>query len=169
MPPHLLEGNSTVNTDIVEKASLLTWDVLPWLRSITTLPILLKGVLTAEDAKQAVEYGVEGIIVSNHGGRQLDTALASIEALPEVVEAVAGRCEVYMDGGIRRGTDVLKALALGARAVLVGRPILWGLAVNGAAGARHVLELLRDELEMAMVLSGRPTVASIDRSLVRLL
>ena len=169
LPPHLLEGNSTVNTDIVEKASLLTWDVLPWLRSITTLPILLKGVLTAEDAKQAVEYGVEGIIVSNHGGRQLDTALASIEALPEVVEAVAGRCEVYMDGGIRRGTDVLKALALGARAVLVGRPILWGLAVNGAAGARHVLELLRDELEMAMVLSGRPTVASIDRSLVRLL
>jgi isopentenyl diphosphate isomerase/L-lactate dehydrogenase-like FMN-dependent dehydrogenase len=168
LPPHLLEGNFTVNTDIVEKASLLTWDVLPWLRSITTLPILLKGVLTAEDAKQAVEYGVEGIIVSNHGGRQLDTALASIEALPEVVEAVAGRCEVYMDGGIRRGTDVLKALALGARAVLVGRPILWGLAVNGAASARHVLELLRDELEMAMVLSGRPTVASIDRSLVRL-
>ena len=168
LPPHLLEGNFTVNTDISEKASILTWDVLPWLRNITTLPILLKGVLTAEDAKQAVEYGVEGIIVSNHGGRQLDTALASIEALPEVVEAVAERCEVYMDGGVRRGTDVLKALALGARAVLVGRPILWGLAVNGAAGARHAMELLRNELEMAMVLSGRPTIASIDRSLVRL-
>lgn len=168
LPPHLQEGNFTANTDLSEKSSLLTWDVLPWLRSITTLPILLKGILTAEDAKLAVEHGVEGIVVSNHGGRQLDTAMASIEALPEVVEAVAGRCEVYMDGGIRRGTDVLKALALGARAVLVGRPILWGLAANGAAGVRHVLEMLRDELELAMVLCGRPTIASIDRSLVSL-
>jgi 4-hydroxymandelate oxidase len=169
LPSHLREGNFTVNTKLSEKGSLLTWEVLPWLRSLTTLPILLKGILTAEDAELAVQQGVEGIIVSNHGGRQLDSALASIEALPEVVEAVAGRCEVYMDGGIRRGTDVLKALALGARAVLVGRPILWGLAVNGAAGARHILELLRNELELAMALSGRPTIASIDRSLVRLL
>jgi 4-hydroxymandelate oxidase len=169
LPSHLREGNFTVNTKLSEKGSLLTWEVLPWLRSITTLPILLKGILTAEDAQLAVQHGIEGIIVSNHGGRQLDTALASIEALPEVVEAVTGRCEVYMDGGIRRGTDVLKALALGARAVLVGRPILWGLAVNGAVGASHVLKLLRDELELAMALSGRPTVASIDRSLVRLL
>src|SRR6266849_1823956 len=118
LPPHLQEGNFTANTDLSEKSSLLTWDVLPWLRSITTLPILLKGILTAEDAKLAVEHGVEGIVVSNHGGRQLDTALASIEALPEVIEAVAGRCEIYLDGGIRRGTDILKALALGARAVL---------------------------------------------------
>ena len=132
------------------------------------MPILLKGILTAEDARLAVEHGVEGIIVSNHGGRQLDGAIATIEALPEIVEAVAGRCEVYMDGGIRRGSDVLKALALGARAVLVGRPILWGLAVDGQAGVERVLKLLHGELEMAMALSGKPTLASIDRSLVKM-
>ena len=146
----------------------VTWDVIPWLRSLTSLPILLKGILTAEDALLAVEHGVEGIIVSNHGGRQLDGAIASIEALPEIVEAVADRCEVYVDGGIRRGSDVLKALALGARAVLVGRPILWGLAVDGEAGVERVLKLLHGELEMAMALSGRPTLASIDRSLVKI-
>ena len=145
----------------------LTWEALAWLRGITTLPVLVKGVLTAEDAALAVEHGVAGIMVSNHGGRQLDSAPATIEALPEVVEAVAGRVEVYLDGGVRRGTDVLKALGLGARAVLVGRPILWGLAVEGAEGARKVLELLRAELELAMILAGRPTVASIDRSLVK--
>ena len=146
----------------------VTWEVIPWLRSITSLPILLKGILTAEDALIAVEHGVEGIIVSNHGGRQLDGAITSIEALPEIVEAVAGRCEVYVDGGIRRGSDVLKALALGARAVLVGRPILWGLAVDGQAGVERVLKLLHGELEMAMALSGKPTLASIDRSLVKI-
>jgi isopentenyl diphosphate isomerase/L-lactate dehydrogenase-like FMN-dependent dehydrogenase len=129
--------------------------------------VLVKGILTAEDAELAVEHGADGIIVSNHGGRQLDGVPATIEALPEVVDAVRGRCEVYLDGGIRRGTDVLKALGFGARGVFVGRPILWGLAVNGAAGARHVLELLRAELELAMMLAGRPTVASIDRTLVR--
>jgi isopentenyl diphosphate isomerase/L-lactate dehydrogenase-like FMN-dependent dehydrogenase len=146
----------------------LTWESLSWLRSITSLPILLKGILTAEDAVLAVEHGVDGIVVTNHGGRQLDTAIPSIEALPEVVEAVAGRCEVYLDGGIRRGTDVLKALALGARAVLLGRPVLWGLAVNGAEGVCHVLELLRSELELDMALAGRPTLDSIDRSLVKM-
>jgi isopentenyl diphosphate isomerase/L-lactate dehydrogenase-like FMN-dependent dehydrogenase len=145
-----------------------TWEILPWLRSITTLPVLVKGILTAEDAALAVEYGAAGIVVSNHGGRQLDGVLPTIEALPEVVEAVAGRCEVYLDSGIRRGTDVLKALALGALAVLVGRPILWGLAVNGQEGVQHVLELLRAELKLAMALAGRPRLASIDRSLVRL-
>ena len=157
-------------TDIThyETSTALTWDLIPWLRSLTTLPILLKGILTAEDALLAVEHGVDGIIVSNHGGRQLDGAIASIDALPEIFEAVAGRCEVYVDGGIRRGTDVLKALALGARAVLVGRPILWGLAVNGQAGVERVLKLLHGELEMVMGLSGRPTLASIDRALVRL-
>ncbi len=128
----------------------------------------MKGVLTAEDAALCVARGIEGILVSNHGGRQLDTVPATIEALPEVVDAVAGRCEVYLDGGVRRGTDVLKALALGARAVFVGRPALWGLAVAGAEGAQHALELLRDELESAMALAGRPTLASIDRSLVRM-
>ncbi len=146
----------------------LTWESLSWLRSITSLPILLKGILTAEDAVLAVEHGIDGIVVTNHGGRQLDTAIPSIEALPEVVEAVAERCEVYLDGGIRRGTDVLKALALGARAVLVGRPVLWGLAVNGAEGVCHVLELLRNELELDMALAGRPTLDSIDRSLVKM-
>jgi isopentenyl diphosphate isomerase/L-lactate dehydrogenase-like FMN-dependent dehydrogenase len=146
----------------------LTWESLSWLRSITSLPILLKGILTAEDALLALEHGITGIIVSNHGGRQLDTAIASIEALPEIVEAVAGRCEVYVDGGIRRGTDILKALALGARAVLIGRPALWGLAVDGAQGVFQVLEILRKELELAMVLSGRPTLASIDRTLLKM-
>ena len=146
----------------------ITWDDVEWLRSVTSLPIVMKGILTAEDAALCVERGIEGIIVSNHGGRQLDTVPATIEALPEVVEAVAGRCEVYLDGGVRRGTDVLKALALGARAVFVGRPILWGLAVAGAEGAQHTLTLLRDELELAMALAGRPTLASIDHSLVRM-
>jgi isopentenyl diphosphate isomerase/L-lactate dehydrogenase-like FMN-dependent dehydrogenase len=146
----------------------LTWDSLAWLRSITSLPILLKGILTAEDAALAVEHGADGVIVSNHGGRQVDTAVPSIEALPEVVEAVGGRCEVYVDGGIRRGSDVLKALALGARAVLIGRPALWGLAANGADGVYSVLSLLQHELELTMTLCGRPTLASIDRSLVRM-
>lgn len=146
----------------------LTWKSIEWLRSITSLPILLKGILTEEDARLALEHGVEGIVVTNHGGRQLDTAIPSIEALLEIVEAVGGGCEVYLDGGIRRGTDILKALALGARAVLIGRPILWGLAVNGADGVYSVLELLRKELELAMALSGRPTLASIDRSLLKM-
>ena len=146
-----------------------TWETLDWLRSQTKLPILLKGILTAEDALLALEHDIQGIIVSNHGGRQLDGAIEGIEALPEVVEAVAGRCEVYVDGGIRRGTDVLKALALGARAVLVGRPVIWGLAVNGSAGVQAVLDMLRTELEMAMMLAGRPTLGSIDRSLVKVL
>lgn len=146
----------------------LTWKSIEWLRSITSLPIILKGILTGEDARLAVEHGVEGVVVTNHGGRQLDTAIPGIEALPEIVEAVAGHCEIYFDGGIRRGTDILKALALGARAVLIGRPVLWGLAVNGADGAYSVLELLRKELELAMALSGRPTLASIDRSLLRM-
>lgn len=158
---HRLEEEDTA------RPSLLTWGVLPWLRSITTLPILLKGILTAEDARLAVGTGVAGIVVSNHGGRQLDGAIAPIEALPEVVEAVGGRCEVYVDGGVRRGSDVLKALALGAHAVLLGRPILWGLAVNGEEGVGHVLQLIRAELELAMALSGCPTLSSISRSLVR--
>lgn len=145
----------------------VTWNDVDWLQSITSLPILVKGILTAEDALLALEHGVSGIIVSNHGGRQLDGAVSGIEALPEVVEAVAGRCEVYVDGGIRRGTDVLKALALGAQAVLVGRPILWGLAVDGASGVQHVLQILQAELERAMKLSGCPTISSITRSLVK--
>ncbi len=145
----------------------LTWDVINWLRSITSLPIILKGILTAEDALLAVEHGVAAIVVSNHGGRQLDGAVPTIEALPEVVDAVAGRCEVYLDGGIRRGTDILKALALGARAVLIGRPVLYGLIVNGQQGVEHVLRILNEELMLAMALAGCPTLESISRSLVK--
>src|SRR6266567_1137697 len=167
-PPPLVEANFVgMEQDDLGQVPV-TWETVDWLRSITSLPILIKGILTAADALLALEHGVSGIVVSNHGGRQLDGVVTSIEALPEVVEAVAGRCEVYLDGGIRRGTDIFKALALGARAVLVGRPILWGLAVDGARGVEHVLELLRIELELAMALAGRPTLASIDRSLVRM-
>jgi isopentenyl diphosphate isomerase/L-lactate dehydrogenase-like FMN-dependent dehydrogenase len=149
------------------RGASLTWQDVDWLRSVTSLPVIVKGILTAEDACIALEHGVSGIVVSNHGGRQLDSAVSSIEALPEVVEAVAGRCEVYVDGGVRRGTDILKALALGARAVLVGRPVIWGLAVNGAPGVQHILEILHTELVRAMKLSGCPTISSINRSLVK--
>jgi isopentenyl diphosphate isomerase/L-lactate dehydrogenase-like FMN-dependent dehydrogenase len=167
LPTHLRKANFQ-DDDVAKENVFVTWDSLDWLRSLTTLPIILKGILTAEDAALAVKHGVDGIIVSNHGGRQLDSVSATIEALPEVVEAVDGHCEVYLDGGVRRGTDVLKALALGARAILVGRPVLWGLAANGAEGVHHVLEILRAELELAMKLAGRSTLASIDGSLVKL-
>jgi isopentenyl diphosphate isomerase/L-lactate dehydrogenase-like FMN-dependent dehydrogenase len=132
--------------------------------STSGLPVLVKGILTAEDALLACEHGVAGIVVSNHGGRQLDGVAATLDALPEVVEAVAGRVEVLVDGGIRRGTDAAKALALGARAVLVGRATLWGLAVGGREGVRHVLELLRAELLLAQQLLGCPTPAEIGRA-----
>ncbi|MBM3225499.1 MAG: alpha-hydroxy-acid oxidizing protein, partial [Candidatus Tectomicrobia bacterium] len=133
-----------------------TWSYVDWLAGNTPLPLIVKGIMTAEDARLCADHGVRGIIVSNHGARQLDTTFASVEVLPEVVDAVRGTCEVYLDGGIRRGTDVLKALALGARAVLIGRPLFWGLAVDGEAGVRAVLQMLRDELEMAMSMCGRP-------------
>ena len=166
-PPPLVEANFVdLERPGGQQWFAPTWETVDWVRSLTSLPLLLKGILTAEDALLALEHGVSGIVVSNHGGRQLDSAVTSIEALPEIVEAVDGRCEIYMDGGIRRGTDVLKALALGARAVLVGRPALWGLAVNGAQGVQHVLELLRNELELSMQLSGCPDLATIKRDLV---
>jgi isopentenyl diphosphate isomerase/L-lactate dehydrogenase-like FMN-dependent dehydrogenase len=142
----------------------LSWRDVERLAADSGLPVLVKGVLTAEDALLACEHGVAGIVVSNHGGRQLDGVAATIEALPEVVEAVAGRVEVLVDGGIRRGTDVAKALALGARAALVGRPLLWGLVAGGEAGARHVLELLQAELLLAQQLLGCPTPADIGRT-----
>ncbi|MEU6666086.1 alpha-hydroxy acid oxidase [Streptomyces sp. NPDC046727] len=145
-----------------------TWDDLAWLRSLTRLPLVLKGVLTAEGAAQAAESGVAAIVVSNHGGRQLDSSVTPLDALPEVVSAVAGRCEVLIDGGIRRGSDVLIALALGARAVLVGRPVLWGMAVSGAEGAREVLSILGTELETAMALCGRTDLTSVDAGLIHL-
>jgi 4-hydroxymandelate oxidase len=126
----------------------------------------LKGVLRGDDARAALDHGISGIIVSNHGGRQLDGAIPGIRALPDVVEQVGGRCEVLVDGGIRRGTDVLKALALGARAVLIGRPLVWGLAWNGAAGVRDVLRILAEELDTAMALCGARTPAQITPDLV---
>jgi 4-hydroxymandelate oxidase len=150
--------------NLIDRAA--TWPYVEWLATQTPLPLLVKGIMTAEDARLCAEHGVRAIIVSNHGARQLDTTFASIEVLPEVVEAVDGRCEVYLDGGIRRGTDILKALALGARAVLIGRPLFWGLAVEGETGVRTILQMLRDELEMAMCMCGRPTLQSIDRSLL---
>ncbi|HEX5076477.1 MAG TPA: alpha-hydroxy acid oxidase [Gemmatimonadaceae bacterium] len=144
----------------------LSWRDVDWLRSITRLPVLIKGIVRGDDAARAVDHGAAGIIVSNHGGRQLDTAIASVRALPEVVDAVAGRAEVLLDGGIRRGTDVIKAIALGARAVLVGRPVVWGLAADGEAGAKRVLDLLRAEVDLAMALCGCPTIGDISRDLV---
>jgi 4-hydroxymandelate oxidase len=146
--------------------SSLNWRDVEWLRSITDLPVLLKGVLRADDAVRAVEHGAAGVIVSNHGGRQLDTALATIHVLPEIAEAIAGRSELLIDGGIRRGTDVLKAIALGAQAVLVGRPVLWGLTVDGESGVLEVLNILRHELDLAMALCGCPTIDRIQRDLI---
>ena len=142
----------------------LTWRDLEWLRAQTALPVLVKGILTAEDAVLATDAGVEGIVVSNHGGRQLDGVAASLDALPEVVEAVGDRAEVLLDSGVRRGTDVVKALALGARAVLVGRAALYGLAVDGAAGVERVLSLLRGEVELALALCGCASPADVARS-----
>jgi 4-hydroxymandelate oxidase len=150
--------------DLIDRSA--TWSYLDWLAANTPLPLVVKGIMTGEDGRLCGEHGVRGVIVSNHGARQLDTTFASVEVLPEVVEAVDGRVEVYLDGGIRRGTDVLKALALGARAVLIGRPLFWGLAVDGEAGLRAIVQMLRDELEMAMGMCGRPTMQSIDISLL---
>jgi isopentenyl diphosphate isomerase/L-lactate dehydrogenase-like FMN-dependent dehydrogenase len=142
----------------------LTWSDLERLVADSPLPVLVKGVQTGEDAALAAEHGAAGVIVSNHGGRQLDGVAAAIDLLPEVVEEVEGRLEVLVDGGVRRGTDVLVALALGARAVLVGRPALWGLAAGGEAGARRVLELLRAELERDLALLGCPTPGDVGRA-----
>jgi isopentenyl diphosphate isomerase/L-lactate dehydrogenase-like FMN-dependent dehydrogenase len=145
----------------------LTWADLERFAAETELPVLVKGILTAHDARLAADHGAAGVIVSNHGGRQLDTTLSGADALPEVADAVGAELDVLVDGGIRRGTDIVKALALGARAVLVGRPLLWGLGVDGSAGARLVLELLLEELRIAMALTGAPSVSELDPSLVR--
>ncbi|MEU7616457.1 alpha-hydroxy acid oxidase [Micromonospora rifamycinica] len=138
----------------IEMNAGVGWELIEVLRGLTSVPILLKGVLHPADARLAVEHGVDGLVVSNHGGRQLDGALATLDALPGVVAAVDGRVPVLVDGGLRRGTDVLVALALGATAVLLGRPVLWGLAVSGAAGVRHVLDLVRADLDRALALVG---------------
>lgn len=144
-----------------------TWSDLAWLRTRTALPIVVKGILTGEDAAACAAAGFDGVVVSNHGGRMQDATVSTIEVLREVVDAVARRCEVYLDGGVRRGSDVVKALALGARACMIGRPFLWGLAVAGEDGVRRVLELLRDEIDHTLAFCGRPDVSALDRDLVR--
>ncbi|KAJ8980293.1 hypothetical protein NQ317_005213 [Molorchus minor] len=186
LPPHLRLANfqGTNSTDInknnedgsglnsyVETLfdASLEWSDLQWLKSITSLPIILKGILTAEDARQGVEAGAKGIWVSNHGARQIDGTPASIEALPEIVKAVGDKVEVYLDGGIRDGTDVFKALALGARMVFFGRPALWGLTHSGEEGVKRILEIIGNEFEYALGISGcakisdiRPCMYSLD-------
>jgi len=144
----------------------LSWKDVEWLRGMTRLPVLLKGIVRSDDALRAIDAGAAGIVVSNHGARQLDGAPATLDVLPRIVQSVAGRVPVLVDGGIRWGTDVLKALALGARAVMIGRPVLWGLAVGGASGVRSVLEIFREELSTAMALAGCSSLETIDRSLV---
>lgn len=157
-------GESLLFNDFVD--SLPVWEDVARLRAATRLPLLIKGILAPEDAGRAIAEGADGIIVSNHGGRVLDTLPASIDALPAVVAAVAGRVPVLMDGGIRRGTDVLKALALGARAVLIGRPVLHALAVAGPAGVAHAVQILRAEFEVAMALTGCRDLAAIGRDVI---
>jgi 4-hydroxymandelate oxidase len=142
----------------------LTWDDVGRLAADSGLPVIVKGVLTREDARRARDSGAAGIVVSNHGGRQLDTVLSGADALREIVDETGGALDVLVDGGIRRGTDVIKALALGARAVLIGRPVIWGLAVGGERGVRRVLELLLAELDIALALAGAPRAAELDRS-----
>lgn len=144
-----------------------TWADIDWLVASTRLPVLIKGIITTDDGVLAIEHGAAGIVVSNHGGRTLDTLPATFDMLPEIVDGIAGRVPVLVDGGIRRGTDVLKCVASGAAAVLVGRPIIYGLAVAGALGVSHVLRILRDELELAMALAGCKSPSDADRSLLR--
>ena len=145
----------------------VTWETVDWLRSITRLPLLLKGILRPDDALRAVEHEVAGIVVSNHGGRQLDSSPATVEVLEEIVQAVENKLEVFIDGGIRRGSDVVKALALGANAVMVGRPYVWALAAAGESGVSHAIEMLRDELDRALAISGCSRLSEVDRDLVR--
>ena len=179
VPPHVRAANfGDAIEDAADGSALLkyigdqfdpslTWEAVEWLRGITSLPIVVKGVLAPEDAVLAIAHGAAGIGVSNHGGRQLDTAVSSCEALPAIVDAVGDRAEVFVDGGIRRGTDVLTALALGARAVLIGRPYLWGLAVDGERGVQRVLTLLRDDLALSMALAGCADLGAVRRLTVR--
>ena len=154
------------DTYSLKAASEETWDVVDRLKEASHLPIVVKGILTPGDARAAVKHGARGVIVSNHGGRQLERSPASLAALPAIVATVGTRAEVYLDGGVRRGSDILIALALGARAVGVGRPVLWALAANGEAGVAHYLSLLTSDLATAMVLSGRSVLSDITRTLV---
>ncbi|KGL87129.1 Hydroxyacid oxidase 2 [Charadrius vociferus] len=170
LPPHMKLKNLEGAFEVCKMSPLdpsLTWNDIYWLRSLTHLPIIIKGILTKEDAELAVRHGVQGIIVSNHGGRQLDGGPATIDALVEVVEAVQGRVEVYLDGGIRKGSDVLKAMALGAKCVFIGRPALWGLAYKGEEGLQDVLRILQDEFRLSMALAGCASISDIGPHLVQ--
>lgn len=157
-------GIASYTTRMLDDA--LTWKDLDWLCALTSKPILVKGIVRGDDAERCLAHGASGIVVSNHGGRQLDTAIATIRALPEVVAAVAGRVPILLDGGVRRGTDIIKALALGACAVQIGRPVLWALAAGGQAGVRRMLELLRLEFDLALALCGCTTAAAVPRDLI---
>ena len=167
-PESEISGTDETPGWAVSRAVPITWKELEWLRGLTSLPLVLKGIRTAEDAHIAVESGVDGIQVSTHGGRQLDSTMGAIEMVPEVVDAAKGRAEVYVDSGVRRGTDVLKALALGARAVAIGRPLFWGLAVDGANGVHGVLELLREEVTRAMAYCGQTSVRDLESNLINI-
>ena len=160
--PHLDDLNRGRRSILTPGREPVTWEDVAWLRGVARRPLLLKGILTGVDARRAVETGVDGILVSNHGGRNLDTLPATIDALPEVTAAVAGRLPVLLDGGVRRGTDIIKALALGAAAVLIGRPYLYGLGAAGAEGVSRVVSILVRELELAMALCGRTAVGAVD-------
>ena len=164
LPPFTARAGETSLFDSPQITTAARWQDVEWLRGQTRLPLLLKGILHPDDARQARALGVDGVIVSNHGGRVLDGLPASIDALPRIVDAIAGETTILVDGGVRRGSDVFKALALGADAVLIGRAFMCGLAVAGAAGVAHVLHMLRTELETTMVLTGCRTLADIDRS-----
>ncbi|XP_074720533.1 2-Hydroxyacid oxidase 1 isoform X1 [Strix uralensis] len=189
LPPHLRLKNFSSNDlafssgkDFGENSGLavyvaeaidasVNWEDIKWLRGLTSLPIVAKGILRADDAKEAVKIGINGILVSNHGARQLDGVPATIDVLPEIVEAVEGKAEVFLDGGVRKGTDILKALALGAKAVFIGRPLIWGLVYQGEEGAKEVLQMLKEEFRLAMALTASPPgcqrVEEIGRTLIR--
>lgn len=144
----------------------ITWNDIEWLRSITSLPIILKGIMNPKDIQIAIEYNIDAVIVSNHGGRQLDTTLSSVDALKLVRDTVDGKMEIILDGGIRKGIDILKALALGAKAVMVGRPILWGLATSGKEGVKQVLNILKSELDISMALCGYTSITEINENIL---
>ncbi|WP_326568283.1 alpha-hydroxy acid oxidase [Amycolatopsis rhabdoformis] len=170
LPPGLVVENlrdGTGRVRDIEMPAALTWDQVEWLKCTTALPVLLKGVLHPDDARLAVEARVDGLLVSNHGGRQLDTAVSTVDALPALAEAVAGAIPLVLDGGVRRGTDVVKALALGATAVGVGRPVLWGLAAAGEEGVTEVLERLREETDHTLALCGATAPGELTADLVR--
>ena len=170
LPPHLTgyKRPQTVEGEIFSTTldPTITWKEINWVRSFAQVPVPIKGVLNPADAQRAVQEGISGIIVSNHGGRNLDTVPATIDALPQIADRVAGHFPILIDSGIRRGTDILKAVALGANAVMIGRPTLYGLASAGPEGVSRVIEILRRELEMAMALTGRTSLSEIDRSVL---